>query len=658
MARTFDARPDSLDFRDHLYRATLVEVPVRIPLEDYLRAEVPILDQGQEGACTGFGLATVVHYLLRRRAVVPEHTRVSARMLYEMARRYDEWPGEQYSGSSARGAMKGWHKHGVCADAAWPYDANRPDSLLSNERAADAAVRPLGAYARVNHRDLVAMHAALAEVGILYATAGVHEGWEQVGQDGVVPHLPRMLGGHAFALVGYDHRGFWIQNSWGPGWGRGGFGLVTYDDWLANAADVWVARLAAPVTLATPAGAAGAHSASAAQAESYSFHELRPHVISLGNDGALRSSGPYGTGPEDVREILRRDFPRITAGWGKKRLLLYAHGGLVPEAAALQRVADYRQALLRAEVYPLAFIWKSDFWTTLRNILEDALRRRRPEGLLDAARDFMLDRLDDTLEPLTRVLTGKAQWDEMKENAQLASMSPGGGAALAAAEIAALAAADPSVELHVAAHSAGSILMARFLQLLTGGDRLPHWPRGASGHGLPVETCTFWAPAMTTSLFKETMAPAIRSRKIDRFALFTLTDQAEQADHCAQVYHKSLLYLVSNALEARQRIPVFQPDGEALLGMEKFVERDPALQALFRSRRCEWVRSPNPLPSGHPSAARATAHGAFDDDEATVRATLARILAGDGAPGEFTFHRSAGSLRDRRREVERSLALQ
>lgn len=29
-----------------------------------------------------------------------------------MARRYGEWPGENYEGSSARGAMKGWHQHG------------------------------------------------------------------------------------------------------------------------------------------------------------------------------------------------------------------------------------------------------------------------------------------------------------------------------------------------------------------------------------------------------------------------------------------------------------------------------------------------------------------------------------------------------------------
>ena len=53
-----DAVPDTLDFRDRMFEPTLVEVPTEIPLSDYRQHQVPILDQGSEGACTGFGLAT------------------------------------------------------------------------------------------------------------------------------------------------------------------------------------------------------------------------------------------------------------------------------------------------------------------------------------------------------------------------------------------------------------------------------------------------------------------------------------------------------------------------------------------------------------------------------------------------------------------------
>lgn len=55
--RTFDIRRDTLDFRDKIYVATLFEVPTHIDLEDYKSKGVPILNQGTEGACTGFGLA-------------------------------------------------------------------------------------------------------------------------------------------------------------------------------------------------------------------------------------------------------------------------------------------------------------------------------------------------------------------------------------------------------------------------------------------------------------------------------------------------------------------------------------------------------------------------------------------------------------------------
>ena len=84
-------------------------------------------DQGPDGACTGFGLAAVINYLLFLGTVdsTAAPRRVSAAMLYELARLYDEWPGEDYDGSSCRGALKGWYRHGVCRDELWPYVIKR-----------------------------------------------------------------------------------------------------------------------------------------------------------------------------------------------------------------------------------------------------------------------------------------------------------------------------------------------------------------------------------------------------------------------------------------------------------------------------------------------------------------------------------------------------
>jgi hypothetical protein len=98
-------------------------------------------------------------------------------MLYEMGRRYDEWKGENYDGTSLRGAMKGWHKHGVASRKEWPFDPKKPGSL-TQKREEDAKRRPLGAYFRVVDRDVSHMQAAvvLVAVALGYAVYLVRSG--------------------------------------------------------------------------------------------------------------------------------------------------------------------------------------------------------------------------------------------------------------------------------------------------------------------------------------------------------------------------------------------------------------------------------------------------------------------------------------------------
>jgi len=664
--RLYVARPDVIDFRDVLFIPTLVEVPERILVSEYKKNFVEskplILDQGKEGACTGFGLAAVANYLLNRRKVDPDRAPVSPRMLYDMARRYDEWSGEDYDGSSARGAIKGWHKHGVCREAVWKYVANDADGGLTHTRSFDAAKRPLGAYFRVNHRSLAAMHSALAEVGALFATSTVHTGWHNTStKSGDVPYSTEetVLGGHAFAIVGYDEKGFWIQNSWGTGWGKSGFGHVSYADWLENGTDVWVARLGVPTMLEQ---SVSAKQGSANTAARYAVNDLLPHVVSLGNDGALRTSGDAGTSATDVERIFGEHFPRITKDWKKKRILFYAHGGLVSEKGALYRVAQYREKLLAAEVYPVAFVGNTDFWTTASNIMKDAVRRRRPEGVVDALSDFMFDRLDDTLEVIARA-PGRIVWDEMKENALRASATPKGGVRQVLGHLQELIARESSLEIHVAAHSAGAILLGPFVEAVTkAGPR-----RTPDALGARIKTCTLWAPACSMKAFKQHYLPAIRAGQVQDFGLWTLKDAAERDDNCADLYHKSLLYLVSKSFEVSA--PSEQAKGMPILGMEKFITSDrefqvpesairsenPSVLRLFGLASATWVRTPNGLAAGDPHASDARHHGDFDHDAKTVQALLARILGTVAPTKELKFARSAATLADRRRAVAEAI---
>ena len=621
--RVLNARRDSIDFRDRMYVPTLVEVPTFRDLKEYRKAKVPILDQGKEGSCTGYGLAAVVNYLLRTRKQLPSRAEASADMLYRLARRYDEWPGENYDGSSARGAMKGWNKHGVCSASVWKEANGRLTPRVSHE----AVRNPLGAYYRVNHKDLVAMHCAITETGILYATANVHEGWDKVDRKGIIPLEVHMLGGHAFAIVAYDDKGFWIQNSWGETWGAEGFACITYDDWLANGTDVWVARLGVPVQTTSNASAAVQFSGLVPRSSAVSNKELRPHIISLGNDGLLKNDGTFGNDKKDVTDIVN--------GCAGKKVVLYAHGGLVSEDSAVQVLADFLPVFGAAGVYPIAFIWHSDFWTTLVNILKESLGKRKPEGFLDSAKDFMLDRLDDALEPIARTLGGKAQWDEMKENALGATNKGAGGARLVADILKGLTGA--GTEIHLIGHSAGSIFHAPLAQLL-------------ASYGIPIKTCTLWAPACTLELFKKNYLPLI-GNGIEKFSLFTMDDKTEQDDNCARIYNKSLLYLVSNAFEKDPRIPLFR-DGFPILGMEKFVKNDPDMKALFKKNNADWILSPNSFCAKPAYYSTSRHHGDFDNDKATVAATLQRITGMPPAAKLFRVRDTTVRLQELRSLIE------
>jgi pimeloyl-ACP methyl ester carboxylesterase len=326
-------------------------------------------------------------------------------------------------------------------------------------------------------------------------------------------------------------------------------------------------------------------------------------------------------------------MPRRMQGWGRKRLMLHAHGGLVPESSAVQYVANNREAALAAEVYPLSFIWRSDAWSTIRNILQDAFSRRRDEGLLDRAKDFMLDRIDDTLEPLARLLGGKAMWDEMKENARLATTSAGGAARLTADLLIDQHQKNALEEIHLVGHSAGAIFQAHLAEYLT--DR-----------NVPIDSLTLWAPACTIDLFKNIYAPRIKDGRIRAFRLFTLDDKTERDDHCANIYHKSLLYLVSHSFEERPRIPFIQ-DGTRLLGLERDVKK--ALpKSYWNGKKLRWFVSPAA------AEADATQHGAFDNDAVTLAATLKLITKGAGIQPASVVPRpaSATSLARRRQTLD------
>jgi hypothetical protein len=209
----------------------------------------------------------------------------------------------------------------------------------------------------------------------------------------------------------------------------------------------------------------------------------------------------------------------------------------------------------------------------------------------------------------------------------------GGGLALVADLLGKLARRFPNLKIDIVGHSAGSILLGGLVARLA----------KAGANPVAIDTCTLWAPACTVDLYRAQYLPSIRDGMIRNFALFTLTDKAERDDTCANIYHKSLLYLVSNSFEASvQKAPFLRErQGVPILGMAKFISALPPAQ-----RNWDWVLAPNAKEAGARDASAASAHGAFDDDSATLRATMARVLGkATMTTGKFSHHPSAAANR-------------
>lgn len=89
-------------------------------------------------------------------------------------------------------------------------------------------------------KDVNAVKQALQN-GPLVTTIMVYEDFMSYSS-GVYKHTAgKFLGGHAISIVGYDDasQSFIIRNSWGPEWGEGGFGHVSYSDLCGVGSQTW-----------------------------------------------------------------------------------------------------------------------------------------------------------------------------------------------------------------------------------------------------------------------------------------------------------------------------------------------------------------------------------------------------------------------------------
>lgn len=590
--RVLNVRPDVPDIRDRFYTPSLMRLA-----RDRIAPKIParrVIDQGNEGSCTGCALAGLIDYLNELRGF---GHRVSPRMLYEMAKRHDEWPGEEDEGSSLRGAIRGWHAMGVCSDEKWPYISGEPEGHLSLARARDARMNTLGAYYRL--RPILSdYHAALNDVEAIYVSAKIHSGWMgKAVNDGKINRKGQARGGHAFAIVGYDAAGFYVLNSWGPKWARRGIAHWLYEDWLENVMDAWVLRLALPVptvfglrpksSIVTQDTADGR-----AEAPPPRRSEIAGHFVHF-KDGHFAERDDYWSDENDVKVTAENLKGNRSFG----HLMIYAHGGLNSPAASAKRIRALKDGFIRNRIYPLHMMYDTGLGQTVADVVRGAL------GLASARVGALADITDTLIERLVRK-PGTLLWDEMKDDARRPFEGDGDGLPTLAAFARALSGS--SITLHLVGHSTGAILLGHLLDALDTVET-----------PVSIGSCNLMAPACTVDFFDTHFRPRLSASggaadsrvRLPHVTVYRLTDKLEQSDQVAKAYRKSLLYLVSRAFERDKK-------EKPLLGMAMHhgaIGKIPQALRLVKS-------------DGDGRRSASTSHGGFDNDPATMNDILAGIL--------------------------------
>lgn len=165
-----------------------------------------VLDQGSQGACTGFGVG---HNLI---ASPIQNTKIDDRFaiekIYWEAQKIDPWPGgsyprafPKYEGSTVEAAAQATKNAGMIESYYW---ADTLDEL----------------------RGGIAYHGP-ATIGVNW-----YEGMFGTDKDGFIKVKGSIQGGHCVCLTGVQEKKgyFYGVNSWGTGWGLKGFFKISFAD--------------------------------------------------------------------------------------------------------------------------------------------------------------------------------------------------------------------------------------------------------------------------------------------------------------------------------------------------------------------------------------------------------------------------------------------
>lgn len=392
-----------------------------------------------------------------------------------------------------------------------------------------------------------------------------------------------------------------------------------------------------------------------------SWGDITNFVVDMGKRGQLQVDGWFKSSPQQLENLFaamstQHNQWNSADGTQIKHIVICAHGGLVQEYNGLRSAARHRGWWLKNHIYPISLVWRSGFdestesrWGFSMHIDSGTGQGKPILSDVDSV-TLNTDAPSDVWEWVGRRAEFRNIWNEMKTNAEAVSSPLTApwesinwsqpqtidtnitGGTLLISRLKKYIADNPqsSVEIHLIGHSAGAILLNKFVAR-------------AKEASVPIKSVILLAPAIRVDKFEQEMLPNFDANG-PKLYIFSLNDARETRDSCtAHVpvignvgYNRSLLYWVSKSFE--------HPGGNVsetpILGMEKFwdspLSDGSSLRSRLNSIGAKLITSPNDADDHISDAFK---HGGLFDETFTVN-SVGRIVTGrKQIDGYYSFAR-------------------